>query len=358
MTDISKIDKNFAIPSTIDKEDIVFYDVKQNDWCLYGVMYDQKEFFRMEKEVADEVSHGVKWLNLNTTGGRLRFVTDSEYIAISCKMDTVHHMNHMPLSGNAGFDIYVDEKFHRPLIPPADMQNGYNSIQSFNDRKLREITICMPLYNPLNELHLGLQKDAVFKPASPYTIQKPVIFYGSSITQGGCAARPGNQYTAILARKLDFDYRNLGFSGNAKAEDLMIDYLSKQEMSVFVMDYDHNAPNADHLRKTHEKLFLAVREKQPDLPIIMITKPNIALSLNYEDDAERREVIRQTYQNAIARGDKNVYFIDGESFWANEEDKGTCTVDGCHPNDHGFALMAKGIKPILEKALKSLKKEC
>lgn len=354
MNDIAKIDKNFEIPS-FEKEDAIFYDIRQNDWCLHGLMYDDENYFRMEKEVADEVSHGVKWLNLNTTGGRLRFVTDSEYIAISCKMDTVHHMNHMPLSGNAGFDIYVDNIFFRAFIPPANAENGYNSIQCFNDRKLREITICFPLYNPVNEVHLGLQEDAVFKPASPYSVQKPVIFYGSSITQGGCASRPGNQYTAILSRKLDFDYRNLGFSGNAKAEDLMIEYLSNQEMSVLVMDYDHNAPNADHLRNTHEKLFLAVREKQPDLPVIMITKPNIAASLNYEGESERREVIRKTYENAIARGDKNVYFIDGESFWADLDDPCTCTVDGCHPTDLGFFFMAKGIEPVLKQALDTIK---
>ena len=354
MQDISKIDKNFVVPEKIDKDDVSFYNIKENDWCLHGLKYDDTCFFRMDKGIAESVSPGVAGLNHHTSGGRLRFVTDSEYIAISFKGSLEHHMNHMPLSGSSSFDIYVDNVFYGSLITTVDAVGGMDTYREFPDRKPREILIHFPLYNPVDEVYLGLQKDATLLPATPYTYQKPVVFYGSSITQGGCASRPGCQYSAILARQLDFDHINLGFSGNAKAEPAMIDYLANLDMSVLVMDYDHNAPSVEHLQNTHEKLFLAIREKQPDLPVIMISKPDFGIPAHtIETDTKRRDIVFNTYKNAINRNDKNVYYINGETFWANEPDPGDCTVDGCHPTDHGFALMAKGIKPTLEKALKS-----
>ncbi len=355
MIDITKIDKNFIVPTNIDKQDAVFYNIKENDWCLHGLLYDETNFFRMDKSIAKQVNENVEALNNRTSGGRLRFVTDSSYIAISFKTSFMCHMNHMPLSGSSSFDIYVDNVFYSALITTSEAQDGMDTYKEFPDRRPREILIHFPLYTRVDEVYLGLQKDATFLPAKPYTYQKPVVFYGSSITQGGCASRPGCQYTAILARQLDFDHINLGFSGSAKAEPAMIDYLANLDMSVFVMDYDHNS-TIEELQSRHEKLFKAVRAKQPDLPIIMISKPDFGLPAHTsEADTKRRDIVYTTYKNALERGDKNVYFIDGESFWANEPDPGDCTVDGCHPTDHGFALMAKGIAPVLEQALKSIK---
>lgn len=359
MSDISKIDKNFTIPATIDKEDVVFYNVKENDWCLYGLMYDETQFFRMDKSVAEKISQSLIWLNENTSGGRLRFVTDSDYIAISCRTNGIARPNNMTLTGAAGFDIYGDNFFSRPLVPPPNTTKDYDTYWDFPDKGTREITINFPLYNNVADVYIGLQKNAVFKPAKPYTYQKPVVFYGSSITQGGCASRPGLQYTSILSRALDFDYINLGFSGNAKGEPEIAEYLASLDMSVFVLDYDHNAPTVEYLQNTHENVFLTVRKKHPEMPIIMITKPDFGHPAHgkegLENSIKRRAVVYQTYQNALARGDKNVYFIDGETFFKNEHDRADCTFDGCHPNDLGFHLMAKTIKPVLKQALESIK---
>ena len=118
-------------------------------------------------------------------------------------------------------------------------------------------------------------------------------------------------------------------------------------MSVFVYDYDHNAPNIEHLENTHEKMFKAIRGKNPDLPIICVSKPD-----KTSDWEKRREIIRKTVENAIAAGDKNVYFIDGQSFSALCDEPDAITVDGCHPNDLGFAMMGKVIGDMIEKVLK------
>ena len=125
----------------------------------------------------------------------------------------------------------------------------------------------------------------------------------------------------------------------------MIEYLSNLEMSVFVSDYDHNAPSSEHLAKTHEKLYQKIREKHPDLPYVMISRPDY---WDRSDERVRRNIIMKTYQKAVAEGDQNVYLLDGASIFAGDE-REACTVDGTHPNDLGFYRFFKALLPIFER---------
>ena len=178
----------------------------------------------------------------------------------------------------------------------------------------------------------------------------PVVVYGSSIVHGTAATRPGLIYTNMLSRRLGADVINLGFSGNAKAEIPMMEYVSGLCMSVFVYDYDHNAPTVEYLRDTHRRGYEIVRAAQPDLPVILISRPNVAT--NPHQAIERKDVIIDTFRFARENGDKNVYYIDGETFFLGKwEDE--CTMDGVHPNDLGFTLMADGIEAVIRRALRA-----
>ena len=342
MSDISKIDSNFAIETKIDKEDIKFYKIDEAPFKVYGVFRENGKFRRMPEDVAKSVSEGVYALHSNTAGGRVRFVTDSPYIAIYAKMDGLGKMPHFTLTGSVGFDLYIDNYYAKTFVPPLDIEDGYESIFELEKKELREITINFPLYSNINELFIGLQDTAHISEAEPYKNAKPMVYYGSSITQGGCASRPGMSYQAIVSRALDYDYINLGFSGNAKAEDEIIEYIKNLDMSIFVYDYDHNAPSVEHLEKTHEKMFKAIREKNPLLPVIMLSRPKHFLT---DGEKIRRNIIETTYRNAVLSGDKNVYFIDGEALTELCKDSGT--VDNCHPTDFGFASMAKALTEVI-----------
>ena len=149
-------------------------------------------------------------------------------------------------------------------------------------------------------------------------------------------------YQAIISRRFDYDYINLGFSGNAKAEDSIADYIKNLDMSLFVYDYDHNAPTVEHLANTHEKMFKAIREKHPLLPIIIMSRPKYYLT---DEEKISRNIIETTYNNAVSAGDKNVYFIDGKALTRLCKDSGT--VDNCHPTDFGFASMAKALSKVI-----------
>lgn len=275
---------------------------------------------------------------------------------IKVVLDNVSMTAHGSVLGASGFDLYEkrdgSEIYVQSLLPPVDgfsiemMKNGYESVIDFAENKTHELTLNFPRYCTVKELYIGLADGASVLPPEPHKYEKPIIYYGSSITQGGCASRPGNGYQNIISRRLDCNYINLGFSGNAKGEPAIYDYIKDLDMSIFVYDYDHNAPTIEHLRKTHEPMFKAIRKARLDLPIVMMSRPQFILT---EAEKERFEIIRTTYQNAVDAGDKNVYFIPGSELMKYAGNDGT--VDNCHPNDLGFHSMARVLGDLLEQLL-------
>ena len=343
--DIAAIDPNFNVNDAFGRDDVVMRNCREEPFSVHGVFWSEGKFRRMPREIAERVSEGVKSLHQSAAGGRVRFVTDSPFVAISSVITAKSYMSHFAMTGSAGFDLYADNEYIKSFVPPLNYSNGYQSlIQIPGERKKRTVMIDFPLYSHVGELFIGLAPDAILEKAPDYKHSLPAVFYGSSITQGGCASRPGTCYQAPLSRHFDLDYINLGFSGNAKGEDTMIEYLASLPMSVFFLDYDHNAPTPEHLDATHERLFLAFRKTHPETPVIMMTRPKAVLT---EDECKRRAVVEKTYKNALARGDKNVYFIDGAALTALCGNEGT--VDNCHPTDFGFAAMAKALIELIER---------
>ncbi len=347
MNQIDNIDKNFKIETCINKPDMIFHNARSSPFAIYGIFYEDGKFRRMPESVAKTVSEGVYYLHANTAGGRVRFKTDSPYVAINAKMNCITRMDHFSLCGSAGFDLYADGVYVKTFRPPYDMADGYESLIEFDSAKMREIMIHFPLYSDVCNLYIGLARDAQICAPTPYRVEKPVVFYGSSVTQGGCASRPGNCYQGFLSRKLNFDYINLGFSGNARGEEKMADYIASLDMSAFVCDYDYNTPSTEHLAATHERLFKKVRSLNPSLPILIITRPKPHYT---QIDLDCLEIVKKTYDNAISQGDRNVSFIDGRTMFALAGTEGT--VDAVHPTDFGFFSMAERISELLTPMLK------
>ncbi len=342
-TAVAEVDKNLAVRAA-DTADTVFYNVQEPPFRVYGLLHESGKYRRMPEAVAAAVSPDVHFLHTNCAGGRVRFCTDSAFITIRAAMSFIGKMPHFTLAGSAGFDLFCNGDFAGTFMPPFTIENGYESRIDIGSGGMREFTIHFPLYSNVDTLEIGLAPDATVMPAAAYRFDKPIVYYGSSITQGACASRPSNAYTNRITRMCNADHINLGFSGSARAEDVMIDYLASLPMQVFVCDYDHNAPDTAHLENTHAKLYKAVRAAQPTLPIVFVTAPTDPRF--FADIDARCEIIRRTYTEALASGDNRVYFIDGGSFF---DDDGT--VEGLHPNDIGFAAMAQKIGAAVEAAL-------
>lgn len=349
MKNISEIDKNFAAGVVKQGGDeISFYDIDKAPFKIYGLIKNEEGYARMEAEGAKTVNEGIYALSKATAGGRVRFSTNSAKIVLRVVLNGCQPMGHMSPVGIFGFDAYGKadgkEEFGGIFAPPTGGETEYEREVNFPDGKPRDITINFPLYNGVKKVEIGLLCGSDLGEAAPYSIEKPVLFYGSSITQGACASRPGKCYQSILSRELDMNYINLGFSGSARGEKEMADYMRALDISAFVCDYDYNAQSVEELSETHYRLYERMREKKPHLPIILVSKPNFRHELY--DDVLRRAVIMETYVRGIKNGDKNLYLVDGAAICA-ETNRMDCTLDCIHPNDVGFYHMAKHIGDVL-----------
>jgi hypothetical protein len=264
-------------------------------------------------------------------------------------------MNHMPRAGSAGFDLYSgsgkDIQYRKTVQPDRDQIDLETLLVSEQPEQMTDYILYLPLYGAASKIEIGVAPWAKLEKPVPHAVSKSVLFYGSSITQGGCASRPGNAYTTMLCRALDAPQINLGFSGSCHCEPAVAEAIAGLDLAAFVMDYDHNAASPEHLKNTHEIFFKIIRGKNHGLPVIIISRCDFWGS---QEDKDRRDVIRQTYENAVKAGDKKVWFIDGETLFGME-DRDACTVDRVHPNDLGFYRMFRTILPTLENALERAK---
>ena len=344
---IEDIDVNFKVKGQIP-EGTEFYRPGESPLALYGVFMENGKYRRMPEKTAAAVSKEVYALHANTAGGRLRFRTDSPWISVCAELDQVCRMSHFALTGSAGFDLYRREngkfRYVGTFIPEYDMISRLQATVYTDTEGMQDYLIHFPLYTDVKSVLIGFKEGSGTADAEPYCPAAPFVTYGSSITQGGCASRPGNSYQNILSRRLNADHINLGFSGSALGEDPMMAYIAGLSMSAFILDYDFNAPTGEHLWKTHEKAYRTVRNQNPDLPILLLSRPRFYLN---DEDRERLAIIRATYEKAKAEGDRNLYFITGTELMQYCGQEGT--VDGTHPTDFGFYSMAKVIGDFLEK---------
>lgn len=354
MTGNSDIDADFRLCTGLSEESIQWYDCFDDPFRIHGTCAPQcaPPFCRMAPASLERMSSDVRSLAHNTAGIRLRMKTDSGFIALKARLSSSEDMSHMPRTGSSGFDLYCGGRRNPVFLKnfaPGAASDAVVGEMLFSGQGLKDITLCFPLYNGVKAIEIGLQRGAAVESATPYGHSTPIVFYGSSITQGGCASRPGNSYELILSRLLDADIVNLGFSGSARGEQDMADYIASLEMQIFVMDYDHNAPTVQHLQDTHYQFYDTIRSRQPGLPIVMMSRPDIDICS--PEHIERRNVIFGTYRRALDAKDNHAYYVDGERLfgaWMRD----SCTVDTCHPNDLGFMRMAETICPLLEKLLK------
>lgn len=348
---IEKIDPNFKQEEFKKTTDKVCYTIPCEKFDLYGVYYDEtlNQFVRMDNRVAKKVSDGVEYLSTHTSGGRIRFCTNSSTIGISVTYPSLNQMYHMPLTGSCGFalvekskDIYNTVSVFRPN--PND-QNGYTGEVEIKNEGVHEYILFFPLYNGVSQLKIYLDSSATLYEPEKYRDMAPILYYGASIDQGGCASRPDCSYTAMLSKWNNIDFINLGFSGNCKGEPVMAEYLTGIDCSLFFMAYDGNAPSVEYLKETHFPFYQAYRKVKKDVPIVFMSIPCFD---NYKNAKERRNVLYQSFLKAKALGDDNVYFIDGETIFG-EKDREICTVEGIHPNDLGFYRIAKKIENLYQE---------
>ncbi len=289
-------------------------------------------------------------LRRRCAGARVCFRTDSPKITVTVKIEKIEIDIGMALFSSDSVAVLVGPRqnfSYRGLVYPKSYEATEYTGTISKEPVMEDVMLCLPRNSYIKDVEIAIEDGCNIEAPTPYKIEKPVVYYGSSITEGAHSSLPFTCYTALLSNRLDFDYYNLGFSGSALGEKEMAEYIASIDASMLVFDYDHNAPNAQHLENSHEAFFKIIREACPDLPVIMMSKPKA----KYEKgDLLRKEIIKTTYENAKKNGDENVYFVDGETFFG-ENEREICSTDGTHPNDNGFLRMADILEPVFKKAL-------
>jgi GDSL-like lipase/acylhydrolase family protein/SGNH-like hydrolase/esterase family protein len=308
------------------------------------------ELIRLPLRLKDQLPPAVWNLGQSPSGLRIRFRTDSTRLAIKLAYPSPPNMTNMHAFGQTGVDLYINGVYRSTAIAPKDAADDKPIEHVFFEnfpRQDRELTLYLPLYKAVKVLGLGLDDDAKIAKARRFAVAKPVVFYGTSITQGGCASRSGMSYQSILARQLNLDFINLGFSGNGKGEPVVAGMVAEIDASAFVMDFSQNNPTVESLRAVYEPFLATLRAKHPETPIVAITP--IASSRETPRLDQMRQHIREVVNARIAKGDRKLTLVEGATLLGPDRLDGV--VDGVHPNDLGFQWMADGLAPHIARIL-------
>ena len=344
-----EVDKNFI--QVKNNKKYTYKDYREFQIEGFPWFSENDNLYRLPKRILPSLSDSLQELAKNSTGGAIRFCTNSPSIAIKATYELLRYSSGMPLAADAGFDIYAKKDGVYEMVQNVRPEPGENEVDmTVNlDGGMSDCIIYLPLYSCVDTLLIGFEENAEITVPSERTLKKNVLFYGSSITNGGCASRPGMAYPAIIGRRLDMPTINLGFSGNARGETVIAEEIGKLDLSAIVMEYDYNSV-VEELRERHEPFFKAIRKNNPNVPVLIMSRVFFKSAALEGENKERRDIAYATYENAVKNGDKNVYFLCGHDIIPTEN-RTDYTSDCTHPNDLGFKYMAKVIAEFLQKKI-------
>lgn len=338
-------------------------DFPNDGFCVHGLAWfeeDRPALRRLPERLKSTFRKEVWDLAQCPAGGRIMFATDSAHVGLKAQVPDFNVMNHITRIGQSGFDIYVDGNFMGSVSPtgsatwpasklPCKVEAEWRIQKS--PGTLRNVTIHMPLYKSAVLEQIGLDEDAVIKGHAPFAIDQPVLYYGTSITQGGCASTPGTTYQNFVSRALNVDFINLGFSGNGLGEPELAKAINEIDCCCLVIDHWANKNNGTDYRDNLPVFIGELRKVHKTEPIIVMG-PFFFTRDAYDDrvHAEQRDA-GQEYVNKMRKaGDRNIHWFDGRKMIGPETAFGL--VDGVHGNSLGFYLMAQAFTPFLKKVLK------
>ena len=349
-----KIDSSVVRVDTIVWYDVRHLDVEGKGWT------DTKSFYDRLPARAEGLVRGPVWnLSHDSAGMCVRFLTDANEIQARWALRSKSlAMPHMPATGVSGLDLYVKdaEGKWKWLAVGRPTKFPVNSVTLAKDipEGTREYLLYLPLYNGVSSVEIGIPEGYSLWKAPPYpNNRKPIVFYGTSITQGGCASRTGMVHTALIGRRLNYPVINLGFSGNGRMEPEMADLLAELDPSLYVLDCLPNM-NGQTVSERVEPFIRKLRLAHPDTPILLVEDRTYSdaffIPSRKQRNTENRRELRRVYSRLASKDLKHLYYLPGDPLLGDDRDN-LATVDGSHPTDLGFLRQAdafcEALKPIL-----------
>jgi lysophospholipase L1-like esterase len=332
---------------------IIWHDVRE--WGIEGKGFADTEryFDRLPARARNIVRDAVWKLSHNTAGMSARFEADTPAIYVRYEVTSTDlAMPHMSATGKSGLDLYARHEGAWRWLATHSPKEAF-----FAGAMLLDIIPCrrayqinLPLYNGVKSLEIGVPTGASFTPIAPRT-DKPILFYGTSITQGGCASRPGMAFVSILGRRLGQPILNFGFSGNGLYELEVGRLIAELDPAIFAIDCVGNSTTEQITART-EPLIKLLRERHPLTPILLLDRPifpnaNLVSHGKMDPDPKNRAQF-QAYQRLLASGMKRLYYRDNRDLIGSDSEG---TVDGSHPNDLGMMRYAEALEPELRRVL-------
>lgn len=348
----------FLIGFSSMAQDVVYVDASA--FPVYGKISEETNG-RYERLPArlEGVSRKAVWTRgRHSSGLYIRFRSNSTSIHAKWESLFNNTYNHMTDICTKGLDLYAlvdgEWRFVAPGRPSADGVSTFTITKNMTPVD-REFMLYLSMYDGVKSIEIGVDKGAyIEQPAvnSP-SQEKPIVMYGSSILQGGCASRPGMAFTNIIARRTDRTVFNLGFSGNALLDMEIAELMaSVKDPGVFVLDYVPNA-KAERIREAGEEFFRIIRKTHPDVPIIFVEDSYVPRTefntKNYEDIYSRNQEQKALFKRLKKAGEKNIYYVPAEGMIGYD---GEATVDARHFTDIGNVRYVEHIMPIIRKALR------
>jgi hypothetical protein len=306
---------------------------------------------RLPTNVTTSVNEGVRSRAHTTSGMLFRFSTDSTNLVFKwVPYSSSLSMDHMPATGVSGIDVYRFDaaKGRWRYVKTGRITSATGAILSLDWTPGTPCLVNLPLYNGIREFTLGIEQDASVLPLPPRAsgIEKPVVFYGTSITQGGCASRPGMSFVNIVGRELDVPVVNLGFSGSGLMELEMSEHMAAIDASCYVLDCVWNMRNmaVNTFTNRYESFIRNLRAKKPNVPIVMAGKSDVYCGGPIDKD----ECVRELYERLVAEGWTKLVHLPKDGMYSGDFEG---TVDGTHANNLGMRSLAKAYGRAVQQAL-------
>jgi hypothetical protein len=354
-SDLSKLDPAMAASQRAGRGDLDWHDVSK--WGAEGRILPDEEryswFDRLPKSAEGKVTDAVWSLSRDSAGMMVRFRTDSRSIYVQYKLTKARlGMPHMAATGVSGIDFYArneERKWKWVQVAKPDAQEVLVEVINGLAPGSREYAAYLPLYNGIEYLNIGVNKGSEFEGLPPR--ERPIVFYGTSITHGACASRPGIVHSAILGRRFDMPVVNLGFSGNGKMDLAVGDYLTRVDASLYVIDCLPNM-KPEEVAKKCIPLVKQIRSARPHTPIVLVedrrfTNDWITPAKQAFHNANHA-ALRAAYESLLAESAVNLFYIPGDYLYGDDTEGAT---DASHANDLGFMRQADVFEPVLRQAL-------
>ncbi|MFB9863566.1 SGNH/GDSL hydrolase family protein [Rufibacter immobilis] len=311
-------------------------------------------FTRLPAKAQGVVSEEVWRLGQNSAGLHVRFVSNSKSIKVKWSVRGNVSLNHMAATAVKGVDLYARSPQGWQWVgvgKPSGKKNEAEVVTNMAPGE-REFLLYLPLYDGVDSVAIGVENGASISAAAPYE-KKPIVFYGTSITQGACATRAGMAYPSIIGRCLNRETINLGFSGNGKMDPAMANLLAELDPTLYVLDCLPNMKPEEVQPRTLEVVRL-LKAKRPDTPILLvenITYAHVWIDQRVADVVQKKnQALRKAYEQLAAEGVKKLYYRNTKDL-VNPNGEGT--VDGIHLTDLGFTHLANA----LVKEIKTIDKK-